>query len=1326
MNQLKLTSPHPFIVFRLVFTFCMALLLTNGSISSAQIPVLQREVNTIPVVINDVPVTNTFFRGLSYSKPTFADIDKDGNFDLFVGDAQSNLRFYRNTGTAANPVFTLVTVNFVSIHAVFYSAPSFADIDNDRDLDLFVGNSDGSIYFYRNTGTANPAFTLETTNFASIDVGGYSVPSFADIDKDGDLDLFVGEEAGNINFYRNIGTAANPTFTLETENLAAIFDAESNSAPNFADIDNDADLDLFVGEADGNINFYRNTGTATNPAFTLETTNFASIVVNYSVPSFADIDKDGDLDLFVGKVDGNIFYYSNTGTATNPAFTKVTENFAFIDFGDDSAPSFADIDNDGDFDLFVGERAGNINFYRNTGTATNPEFTLETTNLGSIDVGNNSVPSFADIDKDGDLDLFVGARAGNIFYYSNTGTATIPALTLVTENFASIDVGDYSTPSFADIDNDGDGDLFVGEFDGNLNFYRNTGTATSPVFTLVTDSLASFDVDEYSIPSFADIDKDGDVDLFVGFSLGNISYYRNDGTITSPVFNLKKFLLPSVNGDINIGGRSTPTFVDIDNDGDLDLFLGEFEGGLHFYRNVTSNRLPVVANAISNQTLTVGGAAFTRNLNASPAVFNDPDGDALTYTASSSVTNIATAGIFGTTLTVSPVAAGSATITVTADDGRDGIRSTTFTVTVGAGVNRPPTVANAISNQTLTVGGAAFTRNLNASPAVFSDPDGDALTYTAISSATNIATASISGSTLTVAAVTTGNATITVTANDGRGGTVSTNFMVTVTVAMNRPPVVLIAIPNQNLTVGGAPFVRDLNSAPQVFNDPDGDALFYSINSSAASIAMASVSISTVTVTQRAAGSATITVTANDNRGGIVSTNFTVTVNLPAYPSTLPLSTTVNYPSRPNASDYPAADYRIVGLPGASNRLVNEFLSGAQNQDWQVFRDNGAASNFFVTFDGSASFQFSVGRAFWIISKRSFSAGLTASSAPLNAMQEIEIPLQNGWNLITNPFTASVLWSKIQTANNVTEPIWAFNGSFSQADTFKTYAGYYFFNATNLSLLKIPYSAYFSGGSAADMVSTNWRVHISLTAGKFNEQAVSFGVANEASHELDGFDFRKPRALAATPTVEFKRPIWDASYSIFASDIRPEFEDAESWEFDVRAISREASQLTFSGISKIPNRFEVYLIDADHAQSVNLREDSLYQFTPAAELLKFKVVVGRKEKVQEQLNSLALPKDFALGPNYPNPFSQTLRFAGNPTTTIPVAVPAASEIKLKIYNLLGAEVKTIYAGSIEAGRYWFNWDGRNALGENVATGVYLFQLRASTGIALQGKMILIR
>jgi len=177
----------------------------------------------------------------------------------------------------------------------------------------------------------------------------------------------------------------------------------------------------------------------------------------------------------------------------------------------------------------------------------------------------------------------------------------------------------------------------------------------------------------------------------------------------------------------------------------------------------------------------------------------------------------------------------------------------------------------------------------------------------------------------------------------------------------------------------------------------------------------------------------------------------------------------------------------------------------------------------------------------------------------------------------------------------------------------------------------------------------------------------------------------------------------------------------------VRAISREAAQLTFSGISKIPSRFEIYLVDAGRARSVNLREDSLYRFTPAAELMKFKVVVGRKEKVQEQISSLALPKEFALGPNYPNPFNRSIEHSRqSPTTMIPIAVPAASEIKLKIYNLLGAEVKTIYDGTIEAGRHWFNWDGRNELGNQVSTGVYLYRLTTSKGASLLGKMILMR
>ncbi|MCI0694336.1 hypothetical protein L0337_20300 [candidate division KSB1 bacterium] len=442
------------------------------------------------------------------------------------------------------------------------------------------------------------------------------------------------------------------------------------------------------------------------------------------------------------------------------------------------------------------------------------------------------------------------------------------------------------------------------------------------------------------------------------------------------------------------------------------------------------------------------------------------------------------------------------------------------------------------------------------------------------------------------------------------------------------------------------------------------------------------------------------------------------------YPDVLPyLITTVDFPSLGNASDYKATDYRIVGLPGASDRTVNEFFAGQQNEDWEVVWDNGAPTNFFVRFDGGADFKFSAGRAFWVIKKGPLEINTTARSAPLDSCQFVSIPLRPGWNLVTNPFTTPIQWSVIQSVNGITGPIYSYDGAFSPSSRFDPYIGYYFFNETGPSKLKIPYSSSSAASATLDVDPAIWRVNVTLTSDEFVDKITSFGVANAANSTLDPLDFRKPRALAATPTVAFHRPTWDAQYSVFATDIRPEIVAFESWEFEVRTVVRNAAQLTFSGIAKIPASYEAYVIDEGRARTLNLREDSLYRFIPAAEISKFSVMVGKKDAVQEKLSAVVLPKEFTLGQNYPNPYG---RLPFNPETTIPLAVPMTSEVKLVVYNTLGREVKTIYRGTLPAGRYWFTWEGKDEAGNPLATGVYFYRLTTGTNVALLGKMLVIR
>jgi hypothetical protein len=521
--------------------------------------------------------------------PAFVDIDGDGDLDAFIGAKDGNTIFFRNTGTVTAPLFGTSSANPFGLADVGrWASPIFVDIDGDGDLDALVGEEYGNTVFFENTGTATaPLFGTSSANpFGLGGVGAYAAPRFADIDGDGDLDAFIGKDTGDIVFFRNTGTATVPDFGASSANPFNLTNVGYLAVPDFADIDDDGDLDAFVGESGGNTVFFRNTGSATSAVFAAPSTNPFNLtnVGLDAAPRLADIDGDGDLDAFVGDFNGDTIFFANAATDCGHTFQSTSTNpFGLGDVGLFAIPDFADIDGDGDLDAFVSESAGNTIFFRNTGEAVSPAFAASSSNpFGLTDVGEDAAPDLVDIDSDGDLDAFVGAKNGDTIFFRNTGTAISPAFGTSSANpFGLANVVAYAVPAFVDIDADGDLDAFIGESGGNMIFFRNTGTVTSPAFAAPsTNPFSLVDVGLYSTPQFVDFDADGDLDAFVGNHDGNTIFFLNTGTATSPAF-----ATSSVNplGLANVGYDAVPRFADIDADGDLDAFVGESAGNSVFF-----------------------------------------------------------------------------------------------------------------------------------------------------------------------------------------------------------------------------------------------------------------------------------------------------------------------------------------------------------------------------------------------------------------------------------------------------------------------------------------------------------------------------------------------------------------------------------------------------------------------------------------------------------------------------------------------------------------------------------------------------------------------
>ncbi len=425
--------------------------------------------------------------------PNVTDIDCDGNPDLFVGLVTGMVKRFESLGLDGNgvPRFALVTDHFedieiigerMSLHGA--NTMTFGDIDNDGDQDLLWGDFfEPGLLLIRNRGNCRqPSMRGEPAPFPANDpigTSGYNAPAMVDVDGDGDLDLAVGVLGGAFN--ANSTTVDNLHFLIQDENgdftattsrLIAMVDVGSDSVPRLFDVDGDGDLDLFVANkiepgsnSAGRVYFYENTGSQSSPSFAGRGMVALADTFHQTI-AHGDLDDDGDPDLLVGKWNRDVDYF----VQDNGKFDRVGHKYVRLTRGSNSTPALVDIDADGDLDLFIGEASGPINFYLNEGDASTPRFELVSDKYLDIDVGRRSVPAFSDWDGDGDFDLFIGSELNGILVFENTGTPQVPMF----EERGSLDIPTpvLSAPAFADIDGDGDDDLFIGGVSGGIVYFE--------------------------------------------------------------------------------------------------------------------------------------------------------------------------------------------------------------------------------------------------------------------------------------------------------------------------------------------------------------------------------------------------------------------------------------------------------------------------------------------------------------------------------------------------------------------------------------------------------------------------------------------------------------------------------------------------------------------------------------------------------------------------------------------------------------------------------------------------------------------------------------
>jgi hypothetical protein len=576
---------------------------------------------TIPVKdANGDALTLPWAGGLNATQYNTLDLDGDNEEDLVLFDRTSNkpITFLNESGRY------IYAPQYEKLFPSLTNWLLIRDFNCDGRKDIFTGDILGISVFVNVTqsgeqldwekflffsGPGNPkSDVLLTKGFSgliNLQLQFDDLPAIHDMDGDGDLDIlsmrYQGE--GTIEFHQNFSKERHETCdSLEFERVTLKWG-------NFIE----CDCGVFAFD---NTDCPPSSGGRTKHAGGKALLAF-------------DIDNDQDQDLLFSEAEcTDLFLLRNVGTMNDASFLSA-ELFPASDpasFPHFPAPFYEDVNFDGTSDLIVSPNVFNKDqlgidlknsnwYYNNTGTQQLPEFSFVEKNFlqqQMIDVGDNSVPAFFDMDVDGDQDMIIGQNAdaerlsGSIFYYENKGTASVPSFGHVSDDYLEISsLLLYNIkPQFADADADGKIDLVLTAtslITGTTNlYYLANKTANGVDFSGQLLNTISFTLLYSEHIHMTDVDRDGINDILIGKSNGSVQYWKNNGPGGSFNFSLIDNTFAELGPSVERQSLSLFS-ADLNADGKADLLLGDQFGTLGIINDYrTASELNIIDDIIFN------------------------------------------------------------------------------------------------------------------------------------------------------------------------------------------------------------------------------------------------------------------------------------------------------------------------------------------------------------------------------------------------------------------------------------------------------------------------------------------------------------------------------------------------------------------------------------------------------------------------------------------------------------------------------------------------------------------------------------------------------